>query len=530
MKLFIPFLIISILVSCAQINTLTGGAKDNTAPKINVEKSIPKQGQLNYTSPKMTLVFDEFIVLKNPTNTISITPQPVIPPTITSKNKKLEIIFNDPLLTNTTYSITFNGAITDLNEGNDSLFQYVFSTGPYIDSLQFKGMVTHAFTNKVSESILIGLYPISNTISADSLPYKTKPTYIGQTNKKGQFHLNYIKEGNYLPYAFTDIDNNLLFNPASEQIGFLTAPNCCLTPLSDSNNFKLFDPIKNNTGLKSISLTYPGQVTLIFKEKQPADFKLNYSISLIQELTERSDSLIYWLSKPYKNQTEFVLSQGESMDTLRAIMNNIPKKTEAKPLSNKNNYHDNKLLPDDTLTYIFNQPIKINDKSLITLMDKDSNILNYTFIIKNLRTLQLITNYDSLKYISIDSAAIRATLTDNVNNEINMLFEKHPAKYYGQLLLDLKADSSKNYIIQLLDMTGKIISEQLLYTSIAVTTFSNLLPGNYQIRLIEDRDNNTRWSTGDVSKQLQPEPVFYYTSTIKIRSNWDLDLEWILQN
>ena len=530
MKLLITISIIVLIVGCAQISVLTGGEKDTTAPRIDAEKSTPQQGQLNYRSQEMTLVFDEFIVLKNPANTISITPQPIIPPTITAKNKKLKIVFNDSLLPNTTYSVAFNGAITDLNEGNDSLFQYVFSTGSYIDSLQFTGSVSNAFTNKASETVLVGLYPMSDTISPDSLPYKIKPTYIGQTDKQGQFKLNYIKEGHYLPYVFTDIDKNLIFNPNTEQIGFLSEPNCCFEYLSDSNNFKLYAPAKRDSGVKSITLTYPGQISLVFKEKEPVNFELTYSEPIIKAFTERSDSVVYWLSKPYQNQTEFILSQNGRVDTLRAIMSNSPKKIEPKALVGNHNFHENKLLPNDTLAYTFNEPIEIMDTSLIILMDKDSNEIMHTPIIKNLQTLQLVSKYDSVRYILIDSAAIQSTLTANVNHPISNAFEKHSAKYYGQLLLDVKGDSAQTYIAELLDMTGKMISKQLLENGNTSLTFSNLLPGNYQVRLIHDMDQNAEWTTGNLSKQQQPEPVFYYTSPIKIRSNWDLDIEWILKN
>ncbi|MFK8037455.1 MAG: Ig-like domain-containing protein [Crocinitomicaceae bacterium] len=529
MKLLITFSILLFLISCAQISTLTGGEKDTTAPKIIPSKSSPQQGQLNYTNPEMTLVFDEFIVLKSPSSTVSFTPQPIVAPTITSKNKKLTIVFNDPLLPNTTYSIAFNGTITDLNEGNDSLFQYVFSTGSYIDSMQFMGSVTDAYTNKAAENILIGLYTISDTITSDSLPYKIKPTYIGQTNKQGLFHLNYIKSEMYIPYAFKDIDKNLLFNPNNEQIGFLSEPICCLDSISDSNNFKLFVPTKIEQGVKSISMTYPGQVSIVFKEKQPAHFDLNYSIPLIEKPTKRSDSIVYWLSEPFQNQSEFILTQNNKTDTLRAIMTNLPKKGDANPLTNKNNYHENKLLPNDTLSYFFNQPIKINDPSLINIVDEDSNTIAHQTKIKDLTVLQVIPESDKAKYISIDSAAIHSILTLDVNNRINTTFARHSDKYYGQLLFELKADSTKTYILELLEMSGEMVSKQIVEGS-SSTSFSELLPGNYQLRLIDDTDLNGEWTTGNLSKQEQPESVFYYTSPIKIRSNWDLDLEWILEN
>ncbi len=519
-----------ILVSCAQVGgTLTGGEKDVSAPRINAEKSIPRQGQLNYTEPKMILVFDEFIVLKNPTNTISITPQPKIQPTITSKNKKFELVFNEPLLPNTTYSISFNGAITDFNEGNDSVFQYVFSTGSFIDSLSFSGKVTNSFTNSPEENILVGLYPIYKDSLLDSLIYKKKPTYITQTNKAGQFQINYIKTGNYKAYAFSDIDRNLLYNPNTESIAFLDSFNCCFKTRSDSNLFKLFEPVRTDVGIKSISLIYPGQLSIIFKEKKPSQFKIKHESGLTQESTERADSLIYWLNKPYNRTSFFVAEHNGKIDTLRPIMKNLPKKGTPIPLTITNNFHENKLLPNDTLSFTFSEPIQINDKGLIKVIDQDSNLIPFSSLLKGARTLQIIPDTDTVMSVIIDSAAVKSVLTSSVNNLTSVNYNRHPDKYYGLLIVDVKADSTSDYVVELLNMQNKLVEKQVLRSNITSLKFKNLLPGNYQLRLINDKDRNGLWSTGDLSSGRQPETIFYYTSPIKIRSNWDLDIEWVVE-
>ena len=526
MKLFLVALSLIILASCAQTGSLlTGGKKDTTAPRINTEKSIPKQGQLNYMEPKVTLFFDEYIVLKNPSNTISITPQPNVEPTISAKNKKFELVFNEPLLPNTTYSIAFNGAITDLNEGNDSVFQYVFSTGSYIDSLSFSGKVTNAFTNNPEENILIGLYPEIQ----DSIPYKIKPTYITQTNKLGEFELNYIKTGTYNAFAFSDVDRNLLFNPNTEKIAFLSSSNCCFETRTDSNHFRLFELAKSETGLKSASLYYPGQLNLIFKEKEPAPIEISYNTDLIQEETSRQDSLVYWLTTPFKSGHFFVLEQNGLTDTIRPIMKNLPKRGKTIPLTVSNNLHENKVLKDDTLSFTFSESIEIVDETLIRVLDADSNLVEYSSFIRNARTLQILPVTDSAKNVILDSAAIQSILTKSVNNTVSINYDKHEQKYYGLIFLKLTADSSFSYVLELLDMDNKVVKTQIVKSGNTVE-FKDLLPGNYQMRLIRDEDNDGLWSTGKLLEQKQPERVYYYDSPIKVRSNWDLDIEWVLEN
>jgi hypothetical protein len=152
--------IVFIISACAQINDLTGGANDDYAPQIDSAKSFPYNGQTNFEGDRVVLKFEEYITLVKPNDNILITPRPEVAPIISAHNKTLEIQFVTPLQENTTYTINFNRAIADITEKNDSIFQYVFSTGNYIDSLSISGNVKDAFTNKGCD----GLYccPVSD--------------------------------------------------------------------------------------------------------------------------------------------------------------------------------------------------------------------------------------------------------------------------------------------------------------------------------------------------------------------------------
>ena len=74
----------------------------------------------------------------------------------------MTIELNNELLPNTTYTISFNHAVQDITEKNDSIFQFVFSTGDYIDSLSVEGRATAAFTNIPEKGFLVALYPVAD--------------------------------------------------------------------------------------------------------------------------------------------------------------------------------------------------------------------------------------------------------------------------------------------------------------------------------------------------------------------------------
>ena len=59
--------------------------------------------------------------------------------------------------------------------------------------------------------------------------------------------------------------------------------------------------------------------------------------------------------------------------------------------------------------------------------------------------------------------------------------------------------------------------------------YQYLQPGTYTLKLIIDANEDEKWTTGDYLKGVQPEKVYFYTKEIKVRSNWEYDINWNIQ-
>ena len=46
-------------------------------------------------------------------------------------------------------------------------------------------------------------------------------------------------------------------------------------------------------------------------------------------------------------------------------------------------------------------------------------------------------------------------------------------------------------------------------------------PGEYEIRILFDDNNNGKWDHGDYSKKLQPEKAITISQKLGVRANWD---------
>jgi len=220
------------LFSCAQQGSLTGGAKDEKPPE--VVSSIPANFSTRFKSDHIEITFNEYFVLKDIAKQLVASPPMPKKPDFKIKGKTLEINFKDSLQSDRTYAINFGDALVDLNEGNPSKnFQFVFSTGSRIDSLQASGRVLQALDSKPAEDILVMLY----NGNADSLPLKTIPLYLSRTDKEGKFILKNLAGGSYKIFALKDGNNNLMFDQPAEAVAFLDSlitPTVVAAPAIDS--------------------------------------------------------------------------------------------------------------------------------------------------------------------------------------------------------------------------------------------------------------------------------------------------------
>jgi uncharacterized protein (DUF2141 family) len=516
--------IIFIITACAQINDLSGGADDDYAPKIDSAKSFPFNGQTNFEGDRVVLKFEEYITLVKPNDNILITPRPEVSPIITAHNKTLEIKFISPLQDNTTYTINFNRAIADITEKNDSIFQYVFSTGNYIDSLSISGKVKDAFTNTGCDGYLVALYPMTNEIQFDSIPYLTKPTYISQTDKDGNYKINYLKYGLYYLFAFDDRNKNLKLD-GGENIAFLPEKNILVNRKNIRADLKSFSIQSSESEVDHVNFVAPGKLEIIFTFP-PDTFTVSTSCALIQEDTKTTDSLVFWLSENPTARMKFAISLNGIEDTLKPLYKSP---AEPKLMNVMTNIKEGKLQQNEKLKITFSEPIAFESISneKIRVMTSDSTLITPIWEVENLRTLVLTNSLDKPMILQLDSGAVNSLFNHTNANKININFENYPTSYYGSLVINTDSIFATPVLIYLLDAKGNPLDTATYSKQIE---FKNIPPGDYQLRLVIDEDSNGEWSSGSLPLGVIPEKVIYFNETITIKSKWIKEVDWFLKD
>ena len=357
----------------------------------------------------------------------------------------------------------------------------------------------------------------------DSVPYLQKPTYICQSDDAGQFSLKYIKEGEYYLFAIGDRNKNLKLDPG-EKVAFL--PEKVITVMTAHKDIVLKSFALRDTSciLKDKRYTYPGRIEFILSNP-PDFFSVSTIIPLIQENTDRSDSLVYWLSENPSSKMRFFTELNGVRDTIRPIYKGVPESQKAKkPLTIESNVVNGKLLPGENLKLTFSEPVTSIDDTAIYFINSDSVRINLKPQKVNARSVEYSTFGSTLHHVFIDSAAVVSVFgnTNNAHREIS--FENQEDDYYGTVTINLDSLVEEKVLVELIDKKGIVVVDSVAYS--AQMIFSRLQPGDYQLRLIFDWDNDGKWTSGSLQDGIIPEHVIYYTGEIKAKSKWEKEIDW----
>ena len=227
LRLAVALLFASALMSrCASMMTPTGGPRDSLPPVIvNMTPDNFATGRPTVGHGKIYIEFDEFVQLKDQQKEFFTSPAMKKKPLITLRGRGIVVQLRDTLAPNTTYALNFGSAIRDNNEGNPLYsMRYVFSTGPEIDSMVLSGYTADSYkADSVSKSF-IWFFPadsVEQVAGYDSTIFKYKPAAIARAENNGIFIAQNLKPIPYRVYAVQDKNDNQMYEPGSDQVGFL---------------------------------------------------------------------------------------------------------------------------------------------------------------------------------------------------------------------------------------------------------------------------------------------------------------------
>ncbi len=539
------------VLACARQTTPTGGPKDSIPPSL--VSSFPRHGETNFKGQSMELTFSEAVILNNPKEQLIITPDLGKEVDIKANKNKVTITLDENLKDSTTYSINFREAIQDITEKNPAeMLRLAFSTGNYIDSLFIEGTIYDLLKAKEVKDATVALYQ-SDTFDI----FKHRPTYLTKTDKTGKFKLDNLKPGTYNIYCLEDKNKNLIADSKTESYGYLT------NPIELSKNISKITLSLIRLDSRPLKLTSARPYGTYF------NIKTTKSLIDYQILTDEDETI----------KSSF----GEDMANIR-IYNTFNDKDSVAIQFSANDSIKNSI---DTTLYVKFSKRDVKPENFDFTLDEFQVIgtkgilrgkISFSKPVVALNFDSIFYSIDSMRRVSITAQDIR---WDSLHNQLTLervidrnllalepLQGAKPEKilktnpngksrsneyqlYLGKsAFISVELDSSRRtqeklppskladtgvIIIQIETKEEHYIAELLTKDFRTVVskkdakkiTFEDLKPGEYQIRLIIDKNNDGKWSPGNFYQKEEPEPIVFYKNEkevpiVNLKANWEL--------
>lgn len=126
----------------------------------------------------------------------------------------------------------------------------------------------------------------------------------------------------------------------------------------------------------------------------------------------------------------------------------------------------------------------------------------------------------------------KGSLTDVMGyqcDSISSSFATYDPEKFAKIVLTVKGEEGKQYIIQQTDSSNKT-QQELKGVVSGKYTINFVAPGEIRIRIIEDTNGNGQWDAGDVVNRLQPERSEMFINDkgedlFATKANWDIEID-----
>lgn len=229
----------------------------------------------------------------------------------------------------------------------------------------------------------------------------------------------------------------------------------------------------------------------------------------------------------FDGDSVMLFAYAEKKETQVSSSNTKPADKKLRYTSNLSGTKQDLLLP---LELSFNNTIKTFSADSIALYDT-----NFHPIV--IASIQQDTNHHKISINSswvaeqnyvlvVNAGAVNDSLGNTIAKNDTLRFRAKSKEDYGSIKITFQnIDIARHPILQF--MEGENIKWSFTVSGNEWTK-PMMLPGEYEVRLLYDDNNNGKWDPGNFNEKIQPEKAVTLPQKIAVRANWDNEREVIL--
>lgn len=548
--------------SCANTTQApSGGAKDTIPPYIVMIDPLPGATNVPLTGAKIKFDFNEYVTIKDAKN-IFLSPPTAKKPKSRIQGKSVIVSFEDTLLANTTYTISFTDALADNNEGNMFPgYTYVFSTGETIDSMGFTGTVRDCNDLSPVKGATVLLYKDHS----DSAVFLHRPDAAAKTDDWGFFIIPFIEDTSYRMYALRDESGNNIYDPESDWVGFVDKEVRPVLQVSDTVKEFLKYDMTDTIGCRArrseyeISLFRENPSKQMIVNKVRVSDRTSYitfmahdawidslwisgipADRIITQFNREQDSLEIWVNDTrampdtlnlYVNyrKTDSLGVLSPFLEKVKLFDENKKKETQTRSGRNKDDKEKEACrfsyvakpenIEQDGIELEFEVPIvseKFDSVKFLSLNPRQQLTEEKFKVERDSMNIRKYRIYPQIQYLKGYEYSLKIPencfrdINGNVNDSLLVKVSLPDDDMLSKLYLNMK-NVDRKYIVDLLDEKLSEVLRTYVIDSDRTLEFPYLKEGKYAVRISDDGNRNSMVDTGNLLERRQPEKVLFYT-------------------
>lgn len=180
-----------------------------------------------------------------------------------------------------------------------------------------------------------------------------------------------------------------------------------------------------------------------------------------------------------------------------------------------------------TLNINLNKKIAHFDSTKIFLADTSVQHIAHTVLQLDSTQQILSIHYNwqaDTKYkLIINKDAVKDSTANTLTKNDTLSFTTKKTENYGSVKLRFTNAVTDSSLVLLLIQNDKIVETFAINNIVWYRKLFN--PGEYEIRILHDKNKNGKWDPGDFKQHIQPEIIESLSQKLTVRSNWDNELD-----